>query len=75
MAAEALPDSAMFHRVVAAALALSGRIDDANTEGKRIMKLEPDFTIAKFLTNQPYKRTPAVERYLDGLRAAGIPEE
>ncbi len=69
------PEVALFRRAIAAAHALLNQLDKAREEAKIILKLEPDFTIKKFQLTQPYKKTEMFERYLSGLRMAGIPEE
>jgi hypothetical protein len=56
-----------------AALAQSGRIDDAQWEVAEILTLDPGVTIASERKITPYAK-PSLERYLDGLRKAGLPE-
>jgi len=64
------PDSAYAHRVLAAALALAGREEQAAAAGRALLALEPGFTVEKFLANVPLRDTPALQRMADGLRLA-----
>uniref|UniRef100_UPI0013158CAB tetratricopeptide repeat protein n=1 Tax=Elioraea rosea TaxID=2492390 RepID=UPI0013158CAB len=58
----------------AAALGLAGRIDDAQAAGRRLMALEPGFTIAAFLASTPYVRPEDHAVLARGLGLAGLPE-
>ena len=67
------PEFILGHTLLAAALAQSGQIEDAQWEAAEILTLEPGYTIAGERKNTPYTK-PGLERYLDGLRKAGLPE-
>lgn len=58
----------------AAALGLAGRIDDAQAAGRRLIALEPGFTIAGFLATTPYVRPEDHAVLARGLGLAGLPE-
>ena len=58
---------------LASALALAGRRDEAQTVVRQILTGEPDFSIAKLLSRIGMGEGDA-DRYLQGLRLAGVPE-
>jgi TolB-like protein/class 3 adenylate cyclase len=64
--------------ILAAALARIGRLPEARSEVRAGLAINPTFTIARFRAGV-VSYDPAVaagwERYVDGLRAAGVPEE
>jgi TolB-like protein/Flp pilus assembly protein TadD len=65
------------HFILAAALAHLGRIAEARTEARGGLAINPTFTIARFragvLSEEPVV-VAGWERYVDGLRKAGVPE-
>ena len=58
----------------AAALAHLGRLQEAQAAIQEVFRLEPDCTIKQILGVLNFDRTPEGERYLEGLRLAGLPE-
>ena len=61
-------------RYLAATQAHLGRIDDAAWTVDEILLLEPDDTLAKEREWLSYVQAEDIERYIEGLRLAGIPE-
>ena len=59
------------YRVLASSLAQLGRLEEAKAAMRRQLELQPNYTIA--ITARVYRPSPAVERYLEGLRLAGGP--
>ena len=59
---------------VAALGHLAGRQDEAAAARQRLLAIEPDFTIERFMASAPFEREGDRERYAEGLRLAGIPE-
>jgi DNA-binding SARP family transcriptional activator/TolB-like protein len=57
-----------------AALGHLHRDQEAATIRRRLLALEPDFTIERFLANNPMERESDKMHYADGLRLAGIRE-
>jgi DNA-binding SARP family transcriptional activator/TolB-like protein len=57
-----------------AALGQAGRLDEAAAARHRLLAIEPDFTIERFMASAPFEREGDRERYAAGLRLAGIPE-
>ena len=67
---------ARFH--FAATLALCGRTEEAGLEAKEGLKLNPNFTVRRYgddvLSDNP-TYLAQLRRILEGMRAAGVPEE
>ena len=57
-----------------AALGHLGRTEEATVARRRLLAIEPDFTIERFLATTPFERDSDRKLYADGLRLAGIPE-
>jgi TolB-like protein/Tfp pilus assembly protein PilF len=62
------------HRTLAARFAHLGRTDDARAALEKLREILPDLNIAQARENLPIKHEADLERYLDGLRKAGLPE-
>jgi tetratricopeptide (TPR) repeat protein len=65
------------HFILAAALALLGRLDEARAAARLALAFDPSFTILRFqrqlLSNNPTYLAKR-ERFYEGLRLAGVPE-
>jgi tetratricopeptide (TPR) repeat protein len=61
------------HRVLAVALALSGRLDEARVAAAELMKLEPSLTVARFAHRYPGRDSPHAAVFADALARAGVP--
>ena len=62
---------------LAGALALLGRLEEAQSAFRAAMALHPDFTISRFRSGAPSDNPrflAARERLCDGMRKAGVPE-
>jgi adenylate cyclase len=59
---------------LAASYAQFGRLTEAQATLRRVLAVDPEATVAKFATQQPYKNPDDLEHYKDGLRKAGLPE-
>jgi tetratricopeptide (TPR) repeat protein len=62
-------------RLLAANYAQLGRLEEAKAEAREVLKLHPGFTIRHWAQRPPYKHREPLERYIEGLRRAGLPEE
>jgi TolB-like protein len=65
------------YRVLAAALALSGRLDEARTVAAELLRRYPHETISAFLRREPWTDPvyrAGQNREVEGMRLAGIPE-
>ena len=63
------------HRPLAAAYAQLGRMDDARRQAEEILRIDPEFTLQQFARMVPLKNKSDIDRYVEGLRKAGLPEE
>ncbi len=73
-AIELNPDFSRARRRLAAAYGQMGRIEDAEWEAAELLTLEPDFSIARERESEMFKNPADLERYIEGLRKAGLPE-
>ena len=65
------------YRVLAASLALSGRVDEARMVAAEMLRRYPNETIGTFLTREPWTDPvyrAGQDREIAGMRLAGIPE-
>jgi adenylate cyclase len=60
-------------RLLAANFALLGMMDEARAQAREVMRLHPEFTISRWRDRPPYRDIAILERYIDGLRKAGLP--
>jgi DNA-binding SARP family transcriptional activator/TolB-like protein len=64
-----------YHHVwLAAAWANAGDVARAGAAATRCLELAPDFTISRFARCEPVRDPAHLARFVDGLRAAGVPE-
>ena len=52
-----------------------GRMEDAHKIVKTLQSLKPTFSIAKVASRYPYKTKELLNRYVNALRRAGLPDE
>jgi adenylate cyclase len=74
---QANPNLRYPYRVLAAALALSGRVDEARMVAAEMLRRYPKETISRFLTREPWTDPVYLagqDREITGMRLAGIPE-
>jgi len=62
------------HEVAAVAYAELGQLDEARAEAAEANRLDPYFTLASAPDVLPFKNPKDLQRFLDGLRKAGLPE-
>jgi TolB-like protein/class 3 adenylate cyclase len=67
------PEFGRGHQLLAAAYALAGRIDDAEWEAEEVLTQLPQFSLKEERKRAPYMN-PGLDRYIEGLREAGLPE-
>ena len=58
-----------------AALGHLGLKQEADDVRSRLLTIEPDFTIRRFLASSPFERNTDRDHYIAGLRLAGVAEE
>jgi adenylate cyclase len=68
------PRFAGAHRVLTASLSQLGRLDEAKAALDGLLRQMPGLTIKATQQQVPMKRREDLQRYLDGLREAGLPE-
>jgi TolB-like protein/Tfp pilus assembly protein PilF len=61
-------------RILAAALAQLGRLDEARREAALFLASTPSFTISHWLETQPIRDKAMGEHFVEGYRKAGLPE-
>jgi adenylate cyclase len=61
-------------RLQAIAYAHLGLMKEAQATAREVMRLQPEFTISQWIQRPPFRQGPVLERYIDGLRKAGLPE-
>lgn len=61
-------------RLLAAALAQLGRVDEARRIAATFLELMPDFSIQRWLATQNLQRAEDAAHFADGYRKAGLPE-
>lgn len=82
LSADANPNDAQAYTLLAAVYALAGRNDDAKWALNNCFRLKPELTITRFFADWPVPlqaTSPLYreqhERFRDGLRLAGMPEQ
>ncbi|MBV8751945.1 MAG: hypothetical protein JO328_03705 [Hyphomicrobiales bacterium] len=69
-----VPDFINGYKPLIASLGHLGRRDEAAPYVKKLLSLEPDFSVEKFGETYPFKLAEDRETYCDGLRLAGVPK-
>jgi hypothetical protein len=57
-----------------AALGHLGQVQEAEVVRRRLLSIEPNFTVSRFQEASPFARQEDRERFAAGLRLAGIEE-
>lgn len=61
-------------RILAAALAALGRVEEAREEAKLFLSTSPHWQISKWVESQPFKNPKDARPWIDAYRLAGLPE-
>ena len=61
-------------RLLAASYAQLGRLDEARAQAQEVLKLHPNFSVARWAAVQPDRVPAQLEHFVEGLRKAGLPE-
>jgi TolB-like protein/class 3 adenylate cyclase len=61
-------------RLLAAALAELGRLEEARQEAELFMMSNPHFSITHWATSQPFGNEELRQRFVEGYRKAGLPD-
>jgi adenylate cyclase len=73
-AVKRMQDPSDGRRLQAIAYAHLGLMKEAQAAAREVMRLQPGFTISQWVQRPPFRQGPVLERYIDGLRKAGLPE-
>ncbi len=68
------PDFSPAHRCLAVVHSQLGRDEEARAEVKEILRLSPKASLSVWRERWPAKHQRDLDRYIDGLRKAGLPE-
>jgi adenylate cyclase len=63
-----------YHAYVAACYAELGRMEEALIHAALALEAKPDFSLGAWGKRLPYKNDADLQRFLDGLRKAGLPD-
>jgi adenylate cyclase len=61
-------------RLLAANCAHLGMMNEARAAASEVLRLHPGFTISEWRERPPYRDKVVLERYVEGLRKAGLPD-
>jgi len=68
------PDDITTFRNLAAIYATLGKEEEARAAAEEVLRLDPSFSIEREFKNMPWKDREGMERYMDALRKAGLPD-
>lgn len=68
------PSFSATYKPYLSALGHLGRTQEAAVVRRRLLAIEPDFTVERFITTSPLERESDRMHYAEGLRLAGVPE-
>ncbi|HEY7577025.1 MAG TPA: BTAD domain-containing putative transcriptional regulator, partial [Acetobacteraceae bacterium] len=68
------PSFSATYKPYLSALGHLGRTQEASVVRRRLLAIEPDFTVERFIATSPMERESDRDHYAEGLRLAGLPE-
>jgi tetratricopeptide (TPR) repeat protein len=68
------PSFSATYKPYLSALGHLGRTQEASVVRRRLLAIEPDFTVERFIATSPLERESDRDHYAKGLRLAGLPE-
>jgi adenylate cyclase len=66
------PEFTAGHKMLAATYSETGRIQDAEWAAAELLTIAPEFNLSSEAARISYKDTAVLQRYIEGLRAAGL---
>ena len=66
------PDSIMTHVHLTATYSLTGRDQEARAQAKEVLRVQPMFSVERYVNQLPYKDQSEIERLKQALRKAGL---
>jgi len=73
-AIEEEPDNLVAHVVLTSSLSLAGQDEEARASAHEILRINPNFSVAKYQARVPQKDKDIIDRFCNALRKAGLPE-
>jgi len=68
------PDDILAQIGLAATYSLAGREEEARTAAKEVLRINPRFSLDRYMRTLPLKDPTARERFAEALRKAGLPD-
>lgn len=68
------PDSLYPHTALAATYSLAGRDEEARAEVSEVLRIQPKISLESLAKRVAYKNKADIDRLIDALRKAGLPE-
>jgi len=68
------PNDIFTHLFLTVTYSWAGRIEEARVQSAEVLRINPKFSMKKLAKRISYKIDSDMERYLDGLRKAGLPD-
>jgi adenylate cyclase len=68
------PDSLYPHSALAATYSLAGRDEEARAEVSEVLRIQPEITLGIIAKRVAYKNKADIDRIINALRKAGLPE-
>jgi adenylate cyclase len=68
------PDYPFNYMVLAIAFAELGREQEAHTAVEKLLRIDPKYSLCTFSECQPFRDAEVLDRHIEGLRKAGLPE-
>jgi tetratricopeptide (TPR) repeat protein len=73
-AIEREPNDVTSQFILAATCMMAGREEEARAAAKEALKINPKFSVERYMKTQPLKDPAARERFAQALRKAGMPD-
>jgi len=68
------PDNMFAHLSLAVCYVKLNRQEDAHAEAAEVLRINPKFSVERYVINLRFKDQAAKQRYINGMRKAGLPE-